>query len=102
MGAFAYAVPLVPDYDVIIICIDLVFPIGWVDSTQFLCAFSETLTDVANALFYTELPMLDYGSIYTPRATYPGPPHTLEIFIHIDCYVDDVIYAVHGGGWEIT
>ena len=48
VGAFTYVVPLVPDYNVILICIDLVLPMGWVDLPKFFCGFSETLTDVAN------------------------------------------------------
>ena len=39
VGAFAYVVPLVPDKDVILICINLVLPMGWVDSPKFFCAF---------------------------------------------------------------
>ena len=31
VGAFAYVVPSVPEYDDILICIDLVLPMGWVD-----------------------------------------------------------------------
>ena len=34
VGAFANVVLLVPYDDVIIICIDLVLPMGWVDSTK--------------------------------------------------------------------
>ena len=40
VGAFAYVVPSVPDDDVIIICIDLVLPMVWVDSPKIFCAFS--------------------------------------------------------------
>ena len=57
VGAFAYVVPLVPHDDVILICIDLVLPMGWVDSSKFFCAFSETLTDVANDLVYADPPV---------------------------------------------
>ena len=39
-GAFAYVAPLVPDDDVIIVCINLVFPMGWVESLKFFCTFS--------------------------------------------------------------
>ena len=42
VGAFAYAIPSVPNNDVILICIDLVLPMVWVDSPKFFCAFSET------------------------------------------------------------
>ena len=39
VGAFTYVVPLIPDDDIILICIDLVLPIRWVDSPEFFCAF---------------------------------------------------------------
>ena len=74
VGAFAYVVPSVPDNDVIIICINVVLPIGWVDSPNFFCAFSEKLTDVANALVDTDLPMPAYGDISALPATEQGPP----------------------------
>ena len=45
VGAFAYVIPLAPGDKGTFICIDLVPPMG-----GFFCAFSETLTDVANAL----------------------------------------------------
>ena len=35
VGAFSYFVPSVPYDDVILICIDLVLPIGWLDSPKF-------------------------------------------------------------------
>ena len=35
VGAFSCVVPSVPDNDVIILCIDLVVPMGWVDSPKF-------------------------------------------------------------------
>ena len=61
VGAFAYVVPSVPDDYVILICINLVLPMEWVDSPKFICAFSETLTDMANALFNEDLPTPAYG-----------------------------------------
>ena len=49
VGEFAYVVPAVPEDDVIIICIDLVLPMGWVDRLNFFCAFWETTTNMVNA-----------------------------------------------------
>ena len=40
VGPFAYVVPLVPEDDVIIICIYQIFPMVWVDSPKFFCVFS--------------------------------------------------------------
>ena len=97
VGAFAYVVPSAPGYEGIIICIDLVFLMGWVDSPKFFCAFSETLTDVANALVNTDLPVPSYGAISDIPATGPGPPHTPESLTHIDFYMDDVISVVQVG-----
>ena len=39
VGVFAYVVPSVPEYDIILICIDLMLPMGWVDSPKIFCAF---------------------------------------------------------------
>ena len=36
LGAFAYVIPLAANNDCIIICIDLVLPVGWVDSPKYL------------------------------------------------------------------
>ena len=63
VGAFAYIIPLSLGDDDIIILINLVLPMGWVDSPNILLAFSETLTDFANALVDTELPVLSLGAI---------------------------------------
>ena len=35
VGVFTYVVPSVPDENVILICINLVLPMGWVDSPKF-------------------------------------------------------------------
>ena len=78
-GAFAYVVPLYPDNDCIIICVDLVLPMGWLDSPKFFCAISETFPDAANALAETELPITAYGPIAKILITRPAPSkHTQE------------------------
>ena len=69
VSAFSYVIPSVPEDDVIIICIDLVLPMGWVDAPKFFCAFSETLTDMLNALVDADLPVLAYGEIPALPAT---------------------------------
>ena len=76
VGTFPYVIPSAPAYKGHIICINLVLPMGWVDSPNFFCAFSETLTDVANVLVNTDLPVPSYGAISKILATGPGPPHT--------------------------
>ena len=91
VGAFVYIIPLSPGDEGCIICIDLVLPMGWLDSPKFFCSFLETLTDVANALADKGLPVPSYGTISKIPETGPGPPHTPESLTHIDCYMDDVI-----------
>ena len=50
VGTFTYVVPSDLDDDCIIIFIDLVLPMGWVESPKFFCEFLEMLTNVANTL----------------------------------------------------
>ena len=38
VGSFAYVVPVVAEDDCIIICIDLVLPMVWVDSPKCFCS----------------------------------------------------------------
>ena len=47
VGTFAYVIPSAPGDEGIFICIDLVLPMGWVDSPKFFCAFLETLTELS-------------------------------------------------------
>ena len=77
MGSFTYVIPLAANNNCIIIYIDLVLPMGWVDSPNYFCAFSETLTDVANTLVHKPLPVPGYGAISkTPKKSPPTPPNT--------------------------
>ena len=100
VGTFTYVVPLAPEDKVCIICINLVLPMGWVDSPKFFCVFSETLTAMANDLVDTDLPVPSYGAISEIPETGPGPPHTPESLTHIYCYMDDVISAVQEGQYR--
>ena len=62
------------------------------ESPKFFCPFLETLTDVANALVDTYLPVPSYGAISDIPETGPRPPpHTSESLTHIDFYTNDVI-----------
>ena len=97
VGAVAYVIPSAPGDEGIFICIDLVLPMGWADSPKFFCAFSETLTYVANAVVDSELPVPSYRAISEIPSTAPDPPHTPESLAHIDCYMDDAISVVQGG-----
>ena len=74
VGVFAYIIPSAPGYEGCIICIDLVLPIGWMESPKCFCTFSGTLTDVANVLVDKELLVAYYDAIFKisepPRPTY--------------------------------
>ena len=77
-----------------IICIDLVLQMVWVDSPKYVYVFLEILTDVANALMHISIPVPAYGAILAIQETGPFPPHTMDILAHINCYMNDVITAV--------
>ena len=100
LGVFAYVISSAPGDEGTIIYINPVLPMGGVDSPKFFCAFSETLTDVVNALVDTDLHVLSYDAISKIPATGPGPPHTPESLAHIDFYMDDIISAVQGGPYR--
>ena len=55
------------------------------------------VTDVANSLVNTDLPVPSYDAISKIPATGPGTPHTLDSLTHTNCYMDDVISVVQGG-----
>ena len=95
--AFACVIPLVANNDCIIICINILLPMGWVDSPKFFCAFSETLTDVVNALLHTSLMEPGYGAITKIPETGMGLPHTLDSLTTVYWYIYDVITGVQGG-----
>ena len=97
VSVFAYVVPSVPDDDVVLLCIDLVLPMGWLDSPKFSCAFSKTITDMANYLVDADLPIPAYGEISALLTTEPGLPHTPASLTHIDCNMYDIVSTVQGG-----
>ena len=96
VGDFAYVISSAAEDNCIIICINLVLPMEWVESLKYFCAFSETLTDVYNTLLHTSLTITGYGDISKIPETGLGPPHTLDSLTHIYCYMYDVITVVHG------
>ena len=52
---------------------------------------------MTNTLVGTDLQVPSYGAISEIPVTGTGPPPTLEILTHIDCYMLDVISTVQGG-----
>ena len=97
MGAFTYVTPSAPGEKGCIIFTDLFLPMGWVESPNFFCTFSETLTDFANTS--RSHPMAIYQNYLPPppRTHTPTPKHTKNILTDINCYMDDIISAVQGG-----
>ena len=67
VGAFSYVVPPLPSDPHPLLCIDLVLPMGWVNSPDLFCASSETVTDLANKAFRSDLdpaPYLPTAGLY--------------------------------------
>ena len=62
----------------------------------------ETLTNMYNALVNADFPVTTYGALSALLPTEPGPPHIPESLTHIDCYTNDIISAVKGGGIVTT
>ena len=56
VGAFAYVVPPIPSDIEPFLWIDLVLPMGWVNSPDLFCATSETVTDFTNIAFHSTRP----------------------------------------------
>ena len=80
----------------------MVLPMVWVDSLKFFCVFSETLTNVENALVHTSLPVPEYRDITKIPKTSLSPPHTLDILTHSEFCINVVRKAVQGGGRTTT
>ena len=79
------------------LCIDLVLPMGWVNSLDFFCSYSETLTDNyntytlnPNSLFDIYLPT---SEAYHTSAALPASPDQLQ---YIDIYMDNILCATQG------
>ena len=100
MGSFAYVVPASVEADCVIIYINLVILMRWVDSPKFFCAISETLTHVANLLVHKSLPVPAYRAIAVIPDTGLGPPYTLGSLTYINCYIYGVITVVQGGAYR--
>ena len=100
MGTFAYVIPSAPGVEDRIICINLVLPMGWLDSPNFFCMLLEILIDMANALVDTDLPVPSYAAISKIPSTGPVPPHTPEIVTHTYFYMDDIISLVQGDPYQ--
>ena len=97
VGELPFIIPSAQRENGIIICINLVLPMGWGDPPKFFCEFSETLTDFANTLVDTELPVTSYGAITKTPTTGLHTPQTNKRLTHTDCYMYYVISVVQVG-----
>ena len=70
--AFTYVVPPLPCDTTILLCIDLVLPMGWVSSPDIFCAASETVADMAN------------GYILDPKSAFLIYPPTANNYLLCD------------------
>ena len=83
MVPFAYVVPAAARDNCVIIYINLVLPMGWMDLPKYFCTISKTLTYGANSLVHKSLLVLTYGAISAIPETSPGPHYTLYSITHI-------------------
>ena len=88
--------PLLTDPSVIL-CINLVLPIGWIKSTDFFCAAYKTVADNANIY------ALDPGSTFVVYAPTPGAYNTADGVTastdrlqYVDFYMEYLLCAAQG------
>ena len=64
---------------------------GWVNSPDLFCATSETVADLANVAFHSDLPLT---RTYSPTATLyhcaPSPTAGPDRLQYVDVYMDDL------------
>ena len=98
IGAFTYVVSPLPSDMTILLCMDLVLPMGWVNSPDMFCAASETVADMANG--YILDPTSDFV-IYPPTvntySTTPAPTASSSLLQFTEVYMDDLLSATQGG-----
>ena len=68
IGAFTYVVLPLPSNTTILLCIDLVLPMRWVNSPDMFCAASETVAD------------MDKGYIVDPTSAFVIYPPTANTY----------------------
>ena len=82
--AFSNVIILATYDSFIIIWINKVLIMGWVESTKFFCDFMKILMDMSNTIANTLLPMPWYVTIINIPKTGPGLPHILASLTHMD------------------
>ena len=97
VGSFAYVVPALASDPDILLCIDLVLPMGWVNSPDLFCSTSETVADVANQLInQPNTPVPIYGPTSDLYHTVSSPTASPSRLQHADVYVDDINCVAQG------
>lgn len=97
VGAFAYLVSALPSDAAILICIDLVLPMGWVNSPDLFYSTSETVADVANPFInQPETPTPAYAPTRDLYHTVASPTASSSRLQHLDVYVDDINCITQG------
>ena len=97
VGTFAYVIPPLPSDTEQLLCIDLVLPMGWVNSPDLFCATSETVADLANIAFQSDLQITHP---YSPTSTLyhcaPSPTAGPDRLQYVDVYMDDLNCLTQG------
>ena len=92
IGAFTYVVPPLPSDTTILLFINLVLPMGWINSPDIFCAASETVAYMANGYI---LDPTSAFQIYPPAANkYYTEPAPIESSARLQCtevYMDDLM-----------
>ena len=97
VGAFTYVVPPLPGDTAIYLCIDLVLPMGWVNSPPFFCAASETAADLANAYIKDPTtPWVPYKPTVGKYSTTPHPRASSTRLQEVEVYMDDFMGMMQG------
>ena len=97
VGIFSYIVPPLPGDPHLLLCIDLVLPMGWVNSPDLFCSTSEIVAGLANAYIKDANA---YDPTYPPTAslytTSPSPTSSNKRLQYVNVYMDDLNCATQG------
>ena len=97
VGAFAYVVPPLPGDATTYLCVDLVLPMGWVNSPPFFCAASETAADLANVYLHDgTTTFVEYAPTKGAYSTSPSPTASAKRLQAVEVYMDDLMGATQG------
>ena len=97
IGAFTCVVPPLPSDTTILLCIDLVLPMGWVNSPDMFCSASETVADMANGyILYLTSPFQIYPPTANKYTTAPAPTASSARLQCTEVYKDDLLSATEG------